>query len=382
MKIGVDARSLVGNISGVGYYLKNIIKYGGFEENKLFLYFDTETLKNINKKSFISEHKNITFRNIDSNKLVKPTFRKATPIWWVNITLYRSLIKDDIDLFFAPNFVQPILFSKSSILVVHDLIHKTYPQAHKMLYSWYLNLFLTLSIFRTDHIITVSKNTKKDLQKYYNIPSNKISVAYGAASKCYRSRDLSMKKKRDLREKYGLPNKKFLLYVGNIEPRKNLSVLIDALIGLNKKERPPLVIVGKKHLKDKKFEKKYKNYDFKEEICFTGYVSEKDLPFIYNMASIFVYPSLYEGFGLPVLEAMQSGIPVITSNKSSIPEIVGDSGITIDVTDSTILADNIVKLYTNKKLRKKYSEKGKKRAEKFSWTKTGKKINSIINKFS
>ena len=372
MKIGIDARTLVGNISGVGNYLVNIIESGAFAGQTLYAYYNDRT-----DESPVSietpEDTTLVWRPISAPRLADDLLGPAAPAWWVNVTLLRALKQDRIDAFFGPNFVQPILFDGPSAIVVHDMIHRTYPDAHPRLYRIYLQAFLGRAVKKADRVITVSHHSERDLRKYRDISPERISVAPGAANDRYRPRDLSSETCDRLQRKYELPDR-FLLYVGNIEPRKNLVTVIDALSMMDDEERPPLVIVGKEQLADEEFKAVYQRCGFKDQITFTGYVAEEDLPLLYNMAQIFVFPSLYEGFGLPVLEAIQSGTPVITSNTSSLPEVVGDAAITVNPRDSATISQAIHDLWKDKGAREEYRELGRERATKFSWQQTAKKI--------
>ncbi|WP_458189883.1 glycosyltransferase family 4 protein [Haladaptatus sp. NG-WS-4] len=372
MKIGLDARTLVGNISGVGNYLANIIESGAFAGHTLYAYYDDRA--NESPASIETpESTTLIWRPIRSPRFVDDLLGPAAPAWWVNVTLLRALKEDRIGAFFGPNFVQPILFDGPSAIIVHDMIHRTYPDAHPRLYRLYLQAFLGRAVKKADQIITVSSHSEQDLQKYRDVQPERISVAPGAANERYRPRELSSNTRERLREEYDLPDQ-FLLYVGNIEPRKNLVTVIEALSLLNEEERPPLVIVGKEQLADETFKTAYQQCRFKDQITFTGYVAEEDLPLLYNMARIFVFPSLYEGFGLPVLEAIQSGTPVITSNTSSLPEVVGDAAVTVDPQDVSSISQEISELWTNEHARDEYRELGYERATEFSWQQTAKKI--------
>lgn len=375
MKIGLDARTLVGNISGVGNYLVNIIESGAFEGQTVYAYYD-DSLAESPVTIETPEETTLIWRPIHSIGFVENLLGPAAPTWWVNVTLHRALKEDSIKAFFGPNFVQPILFDGESTIIVHDMIHRTYPDAYPRLYRIYLQTFLGRAVKKADQIITVSNHSKKDLQKYRDVLPEKISVAPGAANEHYRPRNLSSESRERLRKKYDLPDQ-FLLYVGNIEPRKNLVGIIEALSLLNKEDRPPLVIVGKEQLADENFKQVYQQCDFKDQITFTGYVAEDDLPLLYNLARIFIFPSLYEGFGLPVLEAIQSGTPVITSNTTSLPEVVGNAAVTVDPRDIAEISREISDLWTNEKSRIEYRELGYEQASEFSWQQTADKISSI-----
>jgi glycosyltransferase involved in cell wall biosynthesis len=375
MNIGIDARTLTGNRSGVGNYLLNIIEAGAFDDHVVYAYYDTpeETLPDIDAP----EETDFRWRLIESPDLVNRISGPAQPIWWINITLHRELKRDGMDAFFGPNFVQPVLFDKPSVIIVHDVIHRTLPEVHTKTYRLYLRTFLAASVRQADRVLTVSEHSKNDFLQYHPLSTDRVRVAYGAADGVYRPRDLASETRERLCQTFGIPDQ-FILYVGNIEPRKNLVAVIEAMHRFSDEERPALVVVGKEHLAYGALERMLEQCPFRDQIHFTGYVPDDDLPLLYNMSSLFVYPSLYEGFGLPVLEAMQSGTPVITSDRTSIPEVVDNAGVTLDPNDRDAIANAIQRLWTNEEVREEYRERGLRQAENFSWNRTATKISETI----
>lgn len=376
MKIGVDARTLLGNRSGVGNYLANSIEFGAFDGHTVFAYYDDSTDGPPPDLS-IPERTTLHWRPLNAPTIVNRLLGPMQPVWWVNRTLCRVLRQDAVDAYFGPNFVQPLSFTKPSVLVVHDVIYRAFPTALPRAYRWYLRAFLTVSLWRADHVLTVSEHSKHDIMRYHDVASDRITVAYGAADTIYRPRDLSEETLSRLQQKYDLPDR-FVLYVGNLEPRKNVAVLFDALSRFADGERPPLVVVGKKQLTDDELSAAYERCGFKDDVRFTGYVSDEDLPLLYNAASVFVFPSLYEGFGLPVLEAMQSGVPVVASDRSSIPEVVGDAGTTVDPLSPEALSNALRELWTDAGVRERYRTDGRQRAAQFSWERTADRIAAVF----
>jgi glycosyltransferase involved in cell wall biosynthesis len=217
-------------------------------------------------------------------------------------------------------------------------------------------------------IIAVSENTKKDILNFFPfLEEKKIRVIYEAADDHFTVIQ-DEKILAGCRQQYHLPPE-FILCVGTLEPRKNLVTLLNAFSNVSQKKDIPLVITGKKGWKYKEIFKTFSNLRLEKKVFFTGYVYQEDLPALYNLATVFVYPSIYEGFGLPPLEAMQCGCPVITSNVSSLPEIVGDAAIKVNPFSVKALEEAIYKLVSNPELRKDYIHTGLKQAEKFSWDK-------------
>ena len=224
---------------------------------------------------------------------------------------------------------------------------------------------LPIAAKKAERIIAVSSSTKKDIMKLLNISSEKIRVIYLGIGSLYHP--LEKKEVEDFRRKEEIFGS-FILYVGTLKKRKNVLNIIRAYKKIKEKGiKEKLVIVGNKSGEYQNIYKAVKRSKLEKDVFFSGYVDEALLPFYYNSAFLFIYPSLYEGFGLPILEAMASGTPVITSNVSSLPEVVGDAAILVNPNNIEEMAEMMQKVLTNQKLREKMREKGLKRAKLFSW---------------
>jgi glycosyltransferase involved in cell wall biosynthesis len=240
----------------------------------------------------------------------------------------------------------------------------------------YKKNILKISIRKADIIVADSHSTKRDIIEYFGVEDEKIKVVHlGVES---RFRPIGNVEKYRLRN--NLPSK-MILNVGTLEPRKNVVTLIKAFKRLREKgfEDYKLVIAGDKGWLYEQIFKDVDHSGLKQEILFRGVVSDEDLPMFYNCADIFVYPSLYEGFGLPPLEAMACGIPVITSNTSSLPEVIGDAGIMVDPTDDKSLSDAMYSVLTDKELWQHMSNNGLQRSKIFTWEKAAKEILEIYD---
>ncbi|WP_248909312.1 glycosyltransferase family 4 protein [Halocatena marina] len=377
--VGVDARTLTGKRSGVGNYLANIIESGAFDGYTVYAYYDPT---DGNRSDIVvPDETRFRWRPCRCPSFVDRLFGPIQPIWWVNVTLARLLERDNIDCFFGPNFVQPVAFDGPSAVVVHDMVHRTLPEVHTAAYRLYLRVFLAASLERADQVITVSENTKHDLLRYHQLSDDDVTIAYGAADDVYQPRTVPSETRDRLCRAFDIPEQ-FALYVGNIEPRKNLASVLDALAVLDADARPPLVIVGQDHLVDEALEKALQRCPFREHVHFTGHVPADELPLLYNMASLFVYPSLYEGFGLPPVEAMQSGTPVIVSDRASLPEVVGEAGLTVDPADTIALSEAVARLWSDAAARSEFEAKGRQRAKRFSWDRTATRISNVLNSLS
>lgn len=279
--------------------------------------------------------------------------------------------------YFEPFFLTLPLFNKyKTAVTIHDLtpfvFPKEFPSGLRGKIKWQIQ---RLTLRNTSRIITDSESSKRDIVKFTGISKDKISVVYLAVSDIFKLETNTMLLRR-IRVKYKLPEK-FILYVGDVTWNKNLPRLIRAVQKINL----PLVLAGGALVdKDvdlsnpwnKDFTKVLKLIDEDKRIIRLGFIPKEDLVLLYNMATVFVMPSLYEGFGLPILEAMSCGCPVVTSKEGSIPEVAGDAAFYIKAYDSDNIAKGIKAIYENKDLQERYSTKGLIQAEKFSWKKTAK----------
>ena len=260
------------------------------------------------------------------------------------------------------------------IITVHDIIHYVFPETKIHYFLSKHVLYRGLRTCTNTFFITISNFTKRDLIKYFKIPEDKVKVIYlGVDHEIYKP--LPYNEINKIKQKYNLTSP-FILYVGSDHPRKNISTLVKSIYKLKKKyklDNVKLVKVGaERHRYRKHIINLIKGLNLEKNIIFIDNVPEKDLAGLYNAADLFVYPSLYEGFGLPPLEAMACGTPVITSTTTSLPEVVGNAGIMIDPYDVDGLAKAMYEVLTNDGLREELRKKGLKRAKLFSWRKTAK----------
>lgn len=267
------------------------------------------------------------------------------------------------------------------VITVHDLIPVLFPDLH---FTSDLINNIVASIGKNGYAICVSENTKKDLLNYApHINPNHVFVNLLAASKTLFYVCKDVEKFNHIKAKYNLP-KKYFLSVGTLEPRKNVDFVIRTFLKFikeNKIDDLGLVLVGAKGWDyDKIFEEYNNAQELKDKIIITGRVPDEDLASLYSHAHSFYYMSLYEGFGLPPLEAMQCGIATVTSNTSSLPEVVGDAGIMLDPNDEKLLSKTMLDLYLNESLREEYAKKGLKRSELFSWKKSAEELVNIYQK--
>jgi glycosyltransferase involved in cell wall biosynthesis len=256
------------------------------------------------------------------------------------------------------------------------LIFLHFPEYHLAYNRWYLTLTMPLYLRAADMIVTPSECSKQDAIKFYGLPESKIKVIYEAPAPTFKPltdpTDLAR-----VRQTYRLPDR-FILHVATIEPRKNLSRLLDAFKPLLA-DWPDLklVLVGKKGWLYESFFQYLQQLGLEEKVIFPGYVAEADLPAFFQLATVFAFPSLYEGFGLGPLEAMACGTPVVCSNSSSLPEVVGEAGLLVSPTDTAGLNAALRQVLANANLRADLSQRGLAQAQKFSWQKAADELVEI-----
>ena len=295
-----------------------------------------------------------------------PTSRPVVRIFWEQVVQPFALRKERVDLLHALAFVTPLLSPCPSVVTVYDLSFLLYPESFKRFKRFYLGLFTRLSARRARRIIAISESTKRDAVRLLGVPPEKVEVVYCGIDGAFRP--LAKDQVAAFRSKRGLPER-FILFVGTIEPRKNVTRLIEAFATL----RPcglKLVIGGAKGWFYEDVFARVEELGLEGKVMFPGYIPGSELPLWYNAAELFVYPSLYEGFGLPPLEAMACGTPVVTANTSALPEVVGQAGLTVDPLDVEGLAEAMRRALGDEALRQEMRERGLQRAKVFSWTKT------------
>ncbi|MCD6450968.1 MAG: glycosyltransferase family 4 protein [Acidobacteria bacterium] len=284
-----------------------------------------------------------------------------------------------LDLFHSPHYVLPFLLPCPAVVTVHDLIHLLFPQY--LPHNWakfYARYMIGRGVKRASRVITVSHSSKRDILRFFRVPEEKIEVIYnGVAPELMEP--LSSEELDKVRRKYGI-YEPFLLFVGNLKPHKNLRRLISsfARVAVQVPELL-LVVVGDELHNHPDLAREVEEKKLKGRVRFFGYTERGELKGLYQLAEILVFPSLYEGFGLPPLEAMAVGTPVVASNVSSIPEVVGDAALLVDPRDEEMIAKGILRLLNERGLKQDLIEKGKKRAKIFSWRKTAELTLEVYN---
>jgi glycosyltransferase involved in cell wall biosynthesis len=260
------------------------------------------------------------------------------------ILIPRVLKKEKIDIFHSPSFFGPISSGCKVIMTIHDMIHVLFPEESSVVHKVYYRLIVKKAANNASRILTVSENSKRDLVNYLNVPPEKIVVTYNAVDGSFRRSNED--KVEEAKGRFGI-NGRFILYVGNQKPHKNVGLLIEAYQQLRGRIEHQLVIVGQK---DRLFQKGLKGKKL-EGVIFVGEVSDELLPHFYSGADIFVSPSLYEGFGLPIIEAFACKTPAIAVRTPSVEEIMGNAGLIVDAGSTDKLANAIHEVLSNDDLR-------------------------------
>lgn len=373
-KIYCDLQNMKAQKTGLGFYTENLFK--GLLQNKKNYYKGIlygKYTKKINQLKQEFEG-NIIYRMLPyySNlKIKNKIFWKIFP-FKINI-----FFKDKIDIYHCFHIAIPLKSSSKIIVTVHDIIPILYPEltSEKIESKKYLKI-LKESCNRADIIVTVSEYSKNDIIRYLGVDSKKIRiVSPGIELEEYEKvKEEEIKK---IKEKYKL-NERFILFLGTLEPKKNIINIIKGFERANLKNIK-LVIAGGKGWKYDKIFETYENSLYKDKIQILDYINEEDKIALYKQAKLFIFPSLYEGFGMPVLEAMAAGTPVITSNISSLPEVTGNAALLVNPHDIDEIAKAIEEVMSNKKLEEEMIREGLEQAKKFTWKNSVKKLEKIYS---
>lgn len=281
--------------------------------------------------------------------------------FWLPILAHRH----KVDLLHSPANVAPLFYRGVSVVHIHDLCFVVNPQWYSFTFRTVYNFIIPRLARRASRVITCSNNSKNDLLHFCRLTADKVSLVYWAVDDIFLKRATDASSARDVEAK-GLGE--FILYVGSLEPRKNINTLIKSYVQLRRSNphlKPKLVLIGGESPLFADVQLRVK--DYAGDIVFKGFIDDETLRAFYSKAALVAYPSLYEGFGLPPLEAMASGTPVITSDGSSIPEVVGEAAFMIDPRSVEQLTNAMVRLLTDKELRQKLVALGKIQVERFNW---------------
>ena len=361
MHVVIDARYVASTQSGVGMYTANLVQA-------------LAALDPRNQYTYI-------IRQGQPELRVGPNFRPwSTRIsfenhWlgdmWQNLYLPFRLRTRQVDLFHGPAVFLPLTkLGFRTVVTIHDLVAFRFPETIPMKYGLYMRLMIRLAVRSADRVIAASLQTRYDLVSRLHVPPEKIAVIHEGLDARF-ERVTDPVRLTEIRRRYGL-REPYILFVGNLEPRKNLVRLIEAFSRLKTRDAFPhqLVLAGKRGWLFRPIFESVERLGLGQEVVFTGYVPPEDLPALYASADLFAFPSLYEGFGLPVLEAMACGTPVITARTGSLPEVAGEAAWYVDPWDVEALTEGLAQLLKDVETRTELAARGALQAKRFSWANT------------
>jgi glycosyltransferase involved in cell wall biosynthesis len=364
MRVAIDARKL--HDFGVGTYIRNLLRHLALidQENEYVLLCREADLG-------IAAQLGPNFRSVLESS-PNYSIREQVRVPWV-------LRRERPDVFHAPHYVLPAGVRCRSVVTIHDCIHLLFPEyVSRRVISRrgaqaYARVAMWIAARRSNRILTVSEASKRDILRLFDVPPDKIEVVYHAIDEHFGVTP-GDERVAQVRERYQLHHT-FALYVGSIRPHKNLLRLIEAFHELRRSglDDLQLLIIGDEISKLPALRRAVHRHKLHKHVRFLGYVADDTLAVLYRLASVFVFPSLYEGFGLPPLEAMASGTPVVTSNVSSLPEVAGDAAVFVDPYDVGSIVDGMRRVLTDRALAESLRHRGLRRAREFSWERSARR---------
>jgi glycosyltransferase involved in cell wall biosynthesis len=319
----------------------------------------------------------LPFQNPRWHKRIGSRTSGLPSILWFWTEARGAILKDNLDVFWSALYIPSLSVPSNvaKILTVHDLESRLYPQTMSLKTYWGHRLLVWPSVRQADRIVSDSASTARDLQSILKVSEAKIDVIHLGVDSAYKPQDRE-KAAQYIASKYGV-SKHYALAVGTVQPRKNLVTLIEAMKIVRDRAEGSfqLIVAGARGWKNTKLDETIRHLGLTgEDIRFLGFVPEEDLPMLYSGSCSFVFPSLYEGFGLPLVEAMACGAPVVASNSSSIPEVVGDAALLVPPTQPEAFAEAILRVRSDSDLRNEMIEKGLRRAASFRWDIAARKL--------
>ncbi len=358
MKIAINTRFLIKDkLEGIGWFTFEVVKrlVEQHPEDEFLFFFDRPF-----EKEFIFQ------KNVKAEVLFPPARHPILWYWWFEWSLPKALKKHKPDVFLSPDNYLSLNSEVKTVLIMHDIAHVHYPEEVPFLARKYYNFFVPKFLKNAERIIAVSNYTKEDIHNSYQIEHSKISVACNGCKDYFKP--LSLTEKEDIKQQFS-DGEDFFFYIGAIHPRKNVDRLILAFDQFKKEtgSSMKLLLGGRFAWQTTVVKEAYEQASFKKDIVLLGYIKNENLPGFLGAALALTYVSLFEGFGVPLLEAMHAETPVITSNVSSMPEVVGNAGLLVDPTSVECIANAMLKIYKDNDLRNSLIEKGRLQKEKFNW---------------
>lgn len=368
MRIGIDAHAIGSQQSGNETYYEQLLKHLA----------DIPT----NGARYVVYYTNLAgaARIPASEKFHLKRLWPTTPFWRVPVGFPLEFRRDKLDVFHAQYIIPPFCNCKT-VTTIPDIAYEHYPEFFTAWYRLRSQALIRRSAQRANHIITVSEYSKKDISRTYDIDPAKITVTYEGAGPDFFPRNKVESQER-VKKQYGI-SPPFLVYVGRIQERKNLRRMLSAYARLKRElSDQKLVLVGKKDWMSESIEAHLKALDLSDIVTLTGYVPSTDLPLFYSAAEAFVYPSVFEGFGLPVIEAMACGVPVLTSYGSSLEEIAGGAALLVDPLSEESIANGLRKIVGDSSLRDNLGRAGLARSAAFSFKNTAEQTAEVYKRLA
>ncbi len=369
LRIGIDFTSAVRERAGIGRYARELIRALARLDsaNRYVLFVPRDAHGDL-----------LTFAWPSNFSIVRAplTERYLAALWHrARVPLPVEAFIGGIDVFYSPDFLLPPTRARRTLVTVHDLSYVRVPECFPDVLKNYLNRAVPRAIRRADMILADAASTQRDLEDVYHIAPNKVRVLYSGVGPRFCA-DIPEREQARVREKYHL-REPYLLSVGTIQPRKNYARLIQAFAQLPITNCQLLIVGGKGWMFEEIFQT-VERLNLQDRVVFPQFAADEDLPALYAMATLFVYPSLYEGFGLPVAEAMACGAPVVCSNASSIPEVAGNAALYFDPHNVSGMTDTIARALMDESLRRDLRLKGFAQVKRFSWEQAAKELVSYI----
>jgi glycosyltransferase involved in cell wall biosynthesis len=361
-KIAVDMRALVGVASGIGFYTRSMLR----------------ELSTRTSATYVGmSHRPVVDEELLANSRISlETQGGPFGVWWQQLILPGRLRRGDIDLFWSPITILPVRLGIPGVVTVHDLTTVLHPQTHRLKVRLSVLPFLSNTLDKARRIAVDSRSTADDLRRHFPDCSSRVEVIYPGVDLQFRPG--IPQEIEATRADLGCPSG-YIMYSGTLEPRKNIGTFLTAWESLraSRADTPPLILTGPYGWRSVALLRRIEGLA-SQGLHYLGRVSRSRLVALMQAASIFVYPSLYEGFGLPVAEAMACGIPTIASNRSSLPEVVGDAGILFDPQEPAELAEAIGRLLDSDALRTELGNRGWRRAQAFRWTRSADQMEQLF----
>lgn len=372
LRIGVDINGLLNPDTGIGNYTYNLLKalLEMDKENSYILFFNSRRVpRGIFGYEFLRRD------NVTVKRLSLP--HRVLEFAWQRLRLLRvEDLMGDMDVFHASDWLLPPAKKTKIVTTIHDMAYFVYPDFYTRKIIKTRLMHDRTSVLKSDAIIAISNNTKDDIMRFLNAPEKKVRVIHygGPRTELDCNEELDAETFKGLSERYGI-KKPYIMFLGSQEPRKNLPRLLEAYESCKNGDihkRYQLLIVGGRAWLDSGIRGKIDDLKLKDRVIVIEHVNKKEARALLKTAELLAYVTLYEGFGLPPLEAMACGTPVLTSRTSSIPEVVGDAAIMVDPTNVGEISNGLCRILTDEKLRAMLTDKGKRRAESFCWNKCAK----------